>query len=61
MIVVELLSGRGAKSLRLVGPLGVEPVDPVQGFDLEVVDIAPWPLAADELGLVGPDRALAQS
>jgi len=37
---------------------GVEPVDPVQGGQLEVVDAVPWTVAADEFGLVEADQAL---
>ncbi len=36
----------------------VEPVHPVQGRQLEVVDAAPGSLVADALELVEPDQAL---
>jgi hypothetical protein len=58
VIVVKLLGGRGCEVVEgLVGPLGVEPVDPVQGLDLDLVDVAPRALAVDQLGLERPDGA----
>ena len=42
--VVNLLGlDRGQVVDRLVGPLVVEPVDPVEGRELDVVDVAPGP------------------
>ena len=45
-----------------VQPLGVEPVDPTEGRELDVVDGAPWSLvgAADQLRLVERVRRLCQ-
>lgn len=61
MIVVELLGGNGCEVVEgLVGSFVVEPVDPVQGLDLDVVDVAPGSLAADEFGLERADCALGQ-
>ena len=47
----------------LVEAFVVEPVDPVEGFDLDVFDVAPGSFGADQLGLVGPiwDSAKALS
>jgi hypothetical protein len=42
----------------LVGAHGVEPVDPVQGLDLDVLDVAPGALGPNQLGLVGADLGL---
>lgn len=47
MIVGELLGDRGCEiGEGLVGPLGVEPIHPVQRFDLDMIDGAlpalPW-------------------
>ena len=40
----------------------VEPVNPFEGGELEVVESAPWSFVADELGLVEPvDRFGSQS
>ena len=39
----------------------VEPVDPVQGAELEVIDPSPGSFVADTLSLVEADRALGQS
>jgi hypothetical protein len=42
--VVQVLGGcRGGVVEVLVWPLGVEPMGPFQGLDLDVVDIAPRP------------------
>ena len=38
----------------------VEPVDPLQGGDLDVVDVAPGALGADQLGLVSADLGLGE-
>jgi hypothetical protein len=59
--VVQLFCGHGGEVVEvLVGPLVVEPVDPVEGLDLDVVDVAPRALAADEFVLERPDRGLGQ-
>jgi hypothetical protein len=42
---------RGKVGEVLVGPFIVEPVDPVQGAELDVVDVAPRPLPAGQLVL----------
>lgn len=56
MSVVQLFRGhRGEVVEVLVGPLVVEPVDPVEGLDLDVVDVAPRALTADEFVLERPD------
>ena len=46
----------------LVQPLRVEPVDPREGGQLDVVDVAPRPLSgsSDELALVGGVDRLGQ-
>ena len=44
-----------------MAPLVIEPVDPVQGLDLDVVDVAPRSLSVDEFGLERADGALGQS
>ena len=41
-----------------VGSVVVEPVDPVQGLDLDVFDVSPGPVGSDQLGLVGPDLVI---
>jgi hypothetical protein len=38
----------------------VEPVDPLQGGVLDLVDPLPWVAPADQLGLVQPDDGLGQ-
>lgn len=59
---MKLFSCRGCEvGEGLVGPLVVEPVDPVQGLDLDVVDVAPRSLSVDEFGLERADGALGQS
>ena len=45
---------------RFVEAFVVEPVDPVQGLDLDVLDVAPGPFGADQFGLVEPDLGLGQ-
>ena len=45
---------------RFVGALVVEPVDPVHGLELDVVDIAPGPFGLDQFGLVGTDLGLGE-
>jgi hypothetical protein len=44
----------------LVGALVVEPVHPAQGLELDVFDVAPGALGADQLGRVGADLGLRQ-
>jgi hypothetical protein len=39
-----------------VQPSAVEPVDPFQGFELDVVEVAPRSAATDQLGLVQADQ-----
>jgi hypothetical protein len=39
----------------------VEPVDPLERVELDVVDPLPRPMPADQLGLVGSDDRLGQS
>ena len=59
--VVQLLDGHGWEVVdRLVGALSVVPVDPFQGCCLDVADVAPGPLSADQFGLVQADRGLGQ-
>lgn len=43
-----------------MGAFGVEPLHPFGGGDLDVVDVAPGPLPADELVLERPDGGLGQ-
>ncbi len=51
--VVELLELDGGEVVdRAVGALGVEPLDPAGGGDLDLVDVAPGACGVDELGLV---------
>ena len=38
----------------------VEPIDPLGGRDLEVVEPLPRPARLDQLGLVEPDHGLGQ-
>jgi len=38
----------------------VEPVDPLQGGELEVVEAPPWSLVPDEFGLVEPVDRLGE-
>ena len=61
MTVVQVLGrGWGEVVEVVVGSLVVEPVDPAEGLDLDVVDVAPWSAPVDQLGLVGADRGLGQ-
>ena len=61
MSVVQLLDGFGGEVVEVfVGSFGVEPVDPVGGFELDVVDVAPGALAADQLVLERADGGLGQ-
>ena len=45
---------------RLVGSLVVEPVDPVQGAEFEMIDVSPGSFWSDQLGLVDADLGLGQ-
>ena len=61
MIVVELLDGLGGEVVEvLVRAFGVEPLHPFGGAQLDVVDVAPGALPADEFVLERPDRGLGQ-
>ena len=51
---------RDAVGVVVVEPAAVEPVDPFQGGELEVVESSPGAAVADELGLVEPDDRLGQ-
>lgn len=42
-----------------VRALGVKPGDPVQGLDLDLLDVAPGPVGSDELGLWPPPDSAA--
>ena len=60
MSVVQPFDGFGGEVIELVvGSLGVEPLDPSGGGQLDVVDVAPGPLASDQLVLDRGDEALA--
>jgi hypothetical protein len=54
-----VLDGRDVADAAVQSVL-VEPVDPVQGGEFEVVDAAPGPFVADALGLVEPDHGLSE-
>ena len=59
--VVKLLDGLGGEVVEvLVGSLGVEPGDPFGGVKLDVVDVAPGALSADQLVLERPDGGLGR-
>jgi hypothetical protein len=59
--VVQLFCGHQREVVEvLVGALVVEPVDPVEGLDLDVVDVAPRALAADEFVFERADGGLGQ-
>ena len=61
MIVMELLGGLGGEVVEvLVGTFGVGPDDPFGGGDLDLVDVAPGALPADEFVLERPDGGLGQ-
>ncbi len=61
VIVVEFLDGLGGEVVEVfVRALGVEPLHPVRGGHLDLVDIAPGALPVDELVLKRPDRRLGQ-
>lgn len=40
--VVKFLGGHGCEVDRFVGSLGVEPVDPVRGLELDVLEASPY-------------------
>ena len=62
VIVVEFLDSLGGEVIEVfVGPLDVEPEDPFGGGELDVVDVAPGSLAADEFVLERPDGGLGQA
>ena len=59
--VVSLLGLDGREVVAVLeGTAVVEPVDPLGGGDLEVVEALPRPLRLDQLGLVEPDHRLGQ-
>ena len=59
--VVELLELDGGEVVdRAVGALGVEPLDPAGCRCLDLIDVSPWALVVDELGLVEPDLGLGE-
>ena len=62
LTVVEVFGfgWRDAVGVVVVEPAAVEPVDPFQGGELEVVESSPRAAVADELGLVEPDDRLGQ-
>jgi hypothetical protein len=61
VIVVELLGGFGGEVVEvLVRAFGVEPEDPLGGRQLDLVDVTPRALPADEFVLERPDRGLGQ-
>ena len=61
VIVVELLDGLGGEVVEvLVRAFGVEPLHPFGGAQLDVVDVAPGALPADEFVLERPDGGLGQ-
>jgi hypothetical protein len=59
-VVVILVLGRRDVADAAVQPVGVEPVDPAQGGELQVVDAPERSVVADALGLVEPDDGLGQ-
>jgi hypothetical protein len=62
VIVVEFLDGLGGEVVEVfVWVFGVEPEHPFGGRDLDLVDVAPGALAADEFVLERPDGGLGQS
>jgi len=52
--------GRREVADRLKQVAVVEPVDPCQGGQLDLLGGAPWAAAADQLGLVQPDDRLGE-
>ncbi len=62
VIVVELLDRLGGEVVEiLVRAFGVEPDDPFSGRKLDLVDVAPRALPADEFVLERPDGGLGAS
>jgi hypothetical protein len=60
-MVVELLHGLWGEVVEVVvGPLGVEPLHPFGGGQLDLVDVAPGALPTDEFVLERPDGGLGQ-
>jgi hypothetical protein len=58
---MEFLDGLGGEVVEVfVRALGVEPQHPLRGGDLDLVDVAPWALPADEFVLERPDGGLGQ-
>jgi hypothetical protein len=57
-VVVVLVFDRWDVAAGGVQAAVVEPVDPFQGRDLDVVEAAPGAAAADEFGLVEADQGL---
>lgn len=55
------LLDRGVLPDRGMGSLGVEPEHPLRPRDLHVVDRAPWPLDAYQLGLIPGVESLAKA
>ena len=61
MIVVEFLDGLGGEVVEvLVGAFGVEPHHPFGGRQLDLVDVTPGALPADEFVLERPDGGFGQ-
>ena len=59
VIVMEFLDGLGGEVVEvLVRALGVEPEHPLGGSDLDLVDVAPGALPADQFVLERPDGGL---
>lgn len=60
-IVVKLFDERWCQVIdRLVRALGVEPVNPFESVDLDVIAVAPRAVGIDQLGLVEVDLRLGQ-
>ena len=57
-VVALLVLGRGGVDDGAVQAGGVEPVDPAEGGELEVVDSAERGVVADAFGLLEPDHRL---
>ena len=58
---MEFLDGLGGEVVEVfVRAVGVEPEDPFGGGELDVVDVPPGALAANEFVLERPDRGLGQ-
>jgi len=60
-VVSGLHLGRRQVAAVFVEAAVVEPVDPLGGGDLDVVDAAPWAVFLDQLGLVEAVDRLGQS